>query len=512
MRAFFEKKLKLLNEFFVLDGHNQQIFKYLCVFSILYFSPLILANFYYIDDVGRFANSEFNWLKDGRPLMQLMGKCLGLGKPYLDIFPLGQVLSALILNYSLVLWSRKYIKERKPLVVAGYLALSYLNLFLLEAFSYVFESIGMSISFSLFLFLYALPDDMECRTKLLFSIIAVVISMSFYQASLGAYIGLAGIELILLESRSNQIVKQTAQCFIRALGFLFGTLIYYYIIAGHFLKGYGVEHGSLLNLATYAGIEQFLHHIVVYINKYKIYVNSLHEVIHWILMLIYIGGTFALLQKIKKQQGFLLAKVCFSFFILIQPIFLAFISIAMFGALQHPVYAPRVFLSFTVVFLYFAIQLDILSEKIKYVNSLLIPLLIFVLSFSAGYGNLLHREDHHDQYIAKSIAADINKVENRKHLSFNKVTFIGKQPESLELSRQKKKRPLMAALVPIYMNSEWYWGGRYLDHFRNKPIKLISATKQDKIWIHERKPEAETDFYKLYRKNDKIIIHFCPER
>lgn len=117
MKAFFEKKLKPLNEFFVLDGHNQHIFKYLCVFSILYLFPLILANFYYIDDVGRFANSEFNWLKDGRPLMQLMGICLGLGKPYLDIFPLGQVLSALILNYSLVLWGRKYIKERNPFVV-----------------------------------------------------------------------------------------------------------------------------------------------------------------------------------------------------------------------------------------------------------------------------------------------------------------------------------------------------------------------------------------------------------
>ncbi len=512
MKPFLKKKLELLNEFFVLDSHQQQVFKYLCVFSILYLFPLILANFYYIDDVGRFANSEFNWLKDGRPLMQLMGKCLGLGKPYLDIFPLGQVLSALILNYSLVLWGRKYIKERNPFVVAGYLALSYLNLFLLEAFSYVFESIGMTISFSLFLFLYALPDNVEYRTKLLFSMIAVVLSMSFYQASLGAYIGLAGIELILVECQSNQIVKPKGQCFIRALGFLLGTLIYYYVIAGHFLKGYGVEHGSLLNLATYAGIDQFFHHVAVYMDKYKIYGQSLHRVIIWILSIVYMGGTFALIQKNKRKKNFLLAKIGMSLFILIQPIFLAFISVVMFAVLQHPVYAPRVFLSFTVVFLYFAIQLDILSEKIKYVNILLIPLLAFIVSFSAGYGNLLHREDRHDQYIAQSIAADITKVENREHLSFNKVTFIGKQPESLELSRQRKKRPLMAALVPIYMNSDWYWGGRYLDHFRNKPIRLTSAAKEDRIWIHESNPEAENDFYKLYRKNDKIIISFCPER
>ena len=215
------------------------------------------------------------------------------------------------------------------------------------------------------------------------------------------------------------------------------------------------------------------------------------------------GGTFALIQKNNRQQNFPLTKIGMSLFILIQPIFLAFISVVMFAVLQHPVYASRVFLSFTVVFLYFAIQLDVLSEKIKYLNILLIPLLAFILSFSAGYGNLLHREDRHDQYIAQSIASDINKVENRESLSFNKVTFIGKQPESLELSRQRKKRPLMAALVPIYMNSDWYWGGRYLDHFRNKPIRLIPAAKEDRIWIHESKPEAENDFYKLYRKNDK---------
>jgi len=36
MRAFFEKKLKLLNDFCVLDGHQQQVFKYLCFFSFGY--------------------------------------------------------------------------------------------------------------------------------------------------------------------------------------------------------------------------------------------------------------------------------------------------------------------------------------------------------------------------------------------------------------------------------------------------------------------------------------------
>lgn len=41
--------------------------------------------------------------------MQLMGKCLGYGTPYLDIFPLGRLLAVIMLNYALVVWGRKYI-------------------------------------------------------------------------------------------------------------------------------------------------------------------------------------------------------------------------------------------------------------------------------------------------------------------------------------------------------------------------------------------------------------------
>lgn len=512
MSELFDGKMKSLYKYFVLYEDEQQTFKYLFIFSFLYLFPLILSNFYYIDDVGRFANSEFNWLSDGRPLMQLMGKCFGFGKPYLDIFPLGQFLSALILNYSLVLWGRKNLNKEKPIIIAGYLALSYLNLFLLESFSYVYDSIGMTISFSIFLLLYAMPDNMRSKIKLVCSMCSVILSLSFYQASLGAYIGLAGIELALINKKSKQIRKSIVQCSIRALGFLLGALIYYFVIAGHFLKGYGIEHSSLLNLTTYVGMEQFIDHILMYIDRYKIYVHSLHKGILGILIFVYIGGAFTFIQTIKKTENIFLNKMGLILFMVTQPISIAFFSIGMFAILQRPVYAPRVFISFTVIFLYFSVLLNELSEKKKYVNLVLFPLLIFVLSFSAGYGNLLYREDRHDRQIAQSIVYDINQVERKMNIRFYNVTIIGRMPESLELSRQKRKRPLMADLVPIHMNSDWYWGGRYLDHYRNIPIQLIPATAEDKVWIHEREPDTENEFYKLYRKDNKIIINFCHKR
>ena len=178
LEKYFIRQENLKNTFLIrflrLDDENLQVFKYLCIFSGFYLVSLILANCYYIDDVGRFANTDFNWMKDGRPLMELMAKIFGFGKPYLDIFPVGQVLASIVFNYALVLWGRKYFGIQLPLKVSGLLALSYLNLFLLENFSYAYESLGMFLSLGIPVLLYAFPDTLPLGKKFILTVLFVV--------------------------------------------------------------------------------------------------------------------------------------------------------------------------------------------------------------------------------------------------------------------------------------------------------------------------------------------------
>lgn len=218
------KRVSSFVNFFILSPNQFKCFKYLCLFSCLYLLPLVLAHCHYIDDVGRFANTEFNWMKDGRPLMQCMAKCLSFGNPYLDIIPLGQLMGAVLLNYVLVLWGRKYIAIQKPLFLAGVLAVSYLNLFLLETFSYVYEVIGMTVSLCFAILLYSFSDTDSFIKQFVPSMVLVILSMSFYQASIGAYVGLAVIEVChsLWQGESQRKIVQ--QLISRVTGIAAGLL------------------------------------------------------------------------------------------------------------------------------------------------------------------------------------------------------------------------------------------------------------------------------------------------
>lgn len=198
---------------------------------------------------------NFNWMKDGRPLMQLMGKCLGYGTPYLDIFPLGQLLAVTILNYGLVLWGRKYIVLQSSLIMACVLALAYLNLFMLEAFSYVFESIGMTISLCIPIILYSLTGKTtSLKSMFLITVIALIVSLSFYQAALGAFVGLAMIDLCFELFRGGSQRHMALQFGARLLGIVAGVGIYFFGIAHFLVKGYGAEHSSMLSIGTYEGV------------------------------------------------------------------------------------------------------------------------------------------------------------------------------------------------------------------------------------------------------------------
>lgn len=469
-----------------------------------------MANTYYIDDIGCFSDISFNWMKDGRPLMQLMGKCLGYGTPYLDIFPLGQLLAVIMLNYALVVWGRKYIALQSSLATACVLALAYLNLFMLEAFSYVFESIGMTLALCIPIVLYSLTGKTTSPKKMLFiTAVSLIVSLSFYQAALGAFLGLALLELCYELCKGSSQRYIVSQLGIRLLGIAIGVGIYFFGIAHFFVKGYGAEHSSMLPIATSEGFQQLLHHCQVYFEKYRIYFKSVPSLVKIVLAIVYVTGTILLIKKVGNDTSKgTMAKVAYSIFVIMVPLFLMVVAVAPFAFLESPVFAPRIFLSFTIFFLYMATLFSHIRLKRRYADLLLLPLLLFILSFSMGYGNIIHRESLHDQYVAQYLAYDINQLENRQGKRYHKITFIGRETPSLELQRQEKKRPLYGLLVPIYMNNDWYWGEQYLNHYRNSRVNLILRTEKDEEWTILHTPDTLNEFYNLYVKEDTIIVRF----
>lgn len=367
----------------------------------------------------------------------------------------------------------------------------------------------MMLALCLPIFLYSLSNRLPFINKFFLTLFFVILSLSLYQASIGAYVELALIELchaLLANSSQQQNLKQFI---IRLLGIIVGTVFYMVIIAHPLLKGYGAERSSLLPLFTDSGYRQMMRHIFIYYSRYQIFFHSTHKIIRILYLFIYIGGTGIVLKKLWcNANKNMFTKSIYSCLFVFLPAILLVGSVIPFALLKAPVFAPRMYLSFTVFFMYMAILLYQLELKFPFAMIVLIPMILFGLSFSAGYGNLLYHENQHDQYIAQSIANDLNQLENQQNKIYKKITFIGKEPECLELKRQKVKRPLMALLVPIYMNNDWLWGSTYLDHYRKTRTSLESKKTEDTLLIDTHSALSRNEFYDFYDAGNKAIVVF----
>ena len=147
--------------FFCLEGKYVKAFTAFAIFSLMYIFPIVIANFYYIDDLGRSLSGYTGWNSNGRPLLSAISIILSDGKILMDISPWIQIAAVVVFSYSLILYIRKYAVEASVFQIFFIAVCGYLNLFLLENFSYKYDSLGMILSLSLYFILFAFPDSLS---------------------------------------------------------------------------------------------------------------------------------------------------------------------------------------------------------------------------------------------------------------------------------------------------------------------------------------------------------------
>lgn len=494
--------------FFYLDGKYVKAFIALVIFSLIYILPIIIANFYYIDDLGRSLSGYTGWNNNGRPLLSAISIILSDGKPLMDISPWIQIASIVVFSYSLILYVRKYVVEASAFQIFCVSVCGYLNLFLLENFSYKYDSLGMILSLSLYFILFSLPDTLNKRKIFLISIVIVFLSSSLYQAAIGAYLSLVFLEVVWLLYNKDTWRIITRRILTRIVGILGGSIIYKMTVVKLMVKGnYSVDHAGILNLFSIQGIHKALTNSTGFALLFKSYGLTMGILGVLLALVLFIGVIYVAYVIWHKREECILLKILSIGFVLITPVFLIVASVLSLIILASPVIAPRVMLSFTVFTLFIGFMLYHLSKMKK--GFLIVGVLsaACTLSFSSYYGNLLTRQEQMNRLVAYTIIHDLNEMEVKYGRHFDAISFIGRSPNSHELSLAIKKKPLFGRLVPIYMNNDWYWGGQYLSHYRKKPTHL-KTDSDDKLYAESHTAERGNEFYKMYVHDDKVIITF----
>ena len=190
------------------------------IYLVVYFlfsMPIIRANYFYIDDLGRSLDGHTNWGAAGRPFASFVMEAINFNRwTTTDLAPLPQILAVIFLSMASA-WSSIFYRLRSGF---GILSVAFLvcNPFFLENLSYRFDAFTMAIAvclamlpFGMALLFSGIP--LYCGT-----VFAVFLSLNFYQPALNVFIVLTFFSAIV-DVKDLNVAKSAHVLFFQAIMF-----------------------------------------------------------------------------------------------------------------------------------------------------------------------------------------------------------------------------------------------------------------------------------------------------
>lgn len=474
---------------------NKNVFITTLSMLLLYVLPIMGSNRYYIDDIGRALDGYTDWGYNGRPLVDILMSALSFGFPLVDISPLTQIMAIALLGYILSMYASKYFSSRHYLTVGVTVSLLAMTPFMLENWSYRYDSLPMIMSVALCVFAY-------CNTKdnifsFISSIVLLVSSLSLYQASISSFIILCIIDVIAkMDSRNTSIIIGIIN---RVVQLLIAYLVYQHFIAKYTVIGsYNLSHSEIIDLSTNS-INALKHNVNVFIGFISLYINSMPFLMKIFYGIAFISSIIILLIREARSE---VNSVIKCIVIILSPVLVFYFVFLHLSILKQPVFASRVLISSGTAFLYFAIVIT-LALKDKVALFVLLPVVIFSYVGVYSFSNAVDAQRKTDELISSSIYNDIS----HSGKSFKSVSFAGTMPQAKQKEILTQRFPAISRIIPIYMNGDWVLGTRLLELHRVS-LTQVSMTHDSFEFINNNKPFIESTDYSLFDYNGKLIVKF----
>ena len=483
-----------------MDSKGKLFLIYLSSLCFIYIIPIIIANRYYIDDLGRAQDGYFGWSSNGRPLADLLMSLVNLNaESTIDISPLTLFIGIIIFIICAYLYFRSNLNHFNSIASAVICFLIIANPFLLENLSYKFDVVPMIAALSLML----LPF-LSYSSKLLkwfFSVSFVVISLCLYQAVIGFFVCLAVIEFIINAS-NKQYTKQLdliIDILCRAAQLLVGYFIYSNISA-HFVFGeYNIEHSTLISIDR-EGINIFINNALAFLSMVLLYVNGM-----LLLSLISLATVSIFIIKTaigifnNNRRSFL--NLIIIILLLISPLIIMAFAAIHLCLLKYPVFSDRVMASFSGFMLLVGISYFSLIKNFKHHIILSTPFVLPLLVYSYAFGSAMDAQNKFDYFLSHIMAEEISRNDPE---ATKTIMFFGVQPSSPHRDNAIRRFPSLSSVVPLYYNNGW-WGKGMIKMFGiQNPIENANYT----INPCEMKMVSKGQMYNTFVNDKYFVIDF----
>lgn len=509
---------------FRLEERERKNFFWLLLIYGLYVFPLIIANSYYMDDIGRTLNGYAAWEFDGRPAAMLVIDLLnfqwtfrdgialtadGIPHPVQDLAPYPLLLGVAVFAYVIVLLSRRYLRTKSLPILLGCQALCIMNPFMLENLAFHFDSITMLFAVALTLLCFAFPDDFSLRKLFLWSLALSELVLCLYQPMLGTYITLTAVEILICFYRAEAVRTVLRRSLVRLSGVFAAGMVYKFTVASFLVTNYGPEVRSFLSPFSPRSWELLRQHIHMYHVLLRSYTDALPWMVGGAMLLIFLLFSWRWFRCCMRGGKDAVKKILIYVVGVFTVLFGSFLPMV---ALEAPATNARTLIFLIGIPLSFGIMTCMLAERREMIAVLLAPLLMFGFYYVYAFGNVLKHQAEQDMMYARQISYDISRLDYEgshpgRTTDSPVITVLGEAPSALEQSIAAKRQPLMANILRTSMreNDRGWILIRHAFPFDFTPGRATDEVREE---VSSHRPEISNAVYDIYVRDNHIIIKF----
>lgn len=459
----------------------------IALISFFYIYPLTRANVLYADDLWRTLSGYTGFLENGRFGAEALVIAISSSMDIADASPMSQVLAAVVFMISGYVFYKKVNPESSKFERV-IVSLSFLiTPSTLEQLSFRFDSITMSLSV-LFCVLSFISYKRSTAGLIAFSSL-FLLSMSFYQTSLGLMIGLIAASNII---KSDSYIKDDCiKILITLICYVFYSKVLFAFCG---VSEHAVKNGEIINLNS-----DGLAIVAENIRRINMMTFSLFRskdgYAYYLISAMSILSIFIGFRKSARKTSFAV-KSTLAFIIICA---LAIFPIAM---LKNPMIQPRVMFIYP-VFMMLALH-SCMSIKYKNLGMIIggvICLHGFV--FMSVYANTLKYQYDNNLRFSNSLERVLEDVGYRKDIP---VAFDGMLNQPPYVERSKHSYKIISYLMQDYFNGNYVLGFAFLrtNNILIKNTEFIPEQHHDE----SMKKISESRYGNLYRTDTGYLFKY----
>lgn len=506
-------KDKKMPAWLTIEKNDRPLFWGLTVLYTVYVLPVILANRSCYDDISRSLYGITGWNNDARPLTEKLVTWLCGGYPLGNVSPLPLLLSVLLLAYTMTLCVKRYLPTAMlslPAIAAGFFVIA--NPYFLSNLSYQFDCVTMTLALCAAILPYVVPAGRALYKIFLFSFFLCMVTFTTYQPCCGVYIGLWLIELffMLFESRIDIL-----RLLVRAVACGLSVLVYKYVVLNRYIRpanGGWQSDAYQFSWRTEEGIlpavSENFRTFCLLIKEYLQGVPKILLLLTGILLILGIGFT-GLRLFLRKKPAY--QKIGCLVYLLFLPVGIVTGSILPLLVLTPSIFSisAHSLVCLSSLALWMGCMFFFLYRKMpRLATVLVLPCLLFGLTFSYTYGNAMTSQKRYEEYLAGCIVHDVETLNESG--AYRAVSLCGNVPRSPETARLSRKYPLFNRIVPSHLNGSSYIGGALLMQYfsPSQEMTFEDLTPEKKQQIDTAVPILSNSVYDCYENGDTVIIFF----